>query len=112
MTDRVDALSVRRQRKAERDRIRREKSIREDLVWRARQAPFNAAVLALSRPCPYPEWMLLELPNGMWAAFWSQGFNSSYCESIANGRYREVCSYRSRVKERVLAHMAKHLLQR
>lgn len=30
------------------------------------QREWNAAVLRMARECPYPEWMLLELPNGMY----------------------------------------------
>lgn len=74
------------------------------------QREWNAAVLRMARECPYPEWMLLELPNGMYGAFWSQGFDSPWCEDIANGHYRRACSYRSRSKERVLAYMRKKRL--
>lgn len=75
------------------------------------QREWNAVVLRMARPCPFPEWMLLELPTGMWGALWSQGFDSWHCESIARGKYREACAYRSRVKERVLFYMSEHLLR-
>lgn len=81
-----------------------------DCALPALQAAWNQAVLSMARPCPYPEWMLLELPNGMWAAFWAQGFDTPYCQHIAEGRYRSVCAYRSRTKERVLSYMDKHRL--
>lgn len=32
-------------------------------------------------------WYLLLLPNGKWAAFWSQGMDSDYSEAIFNGDY-------------------------
>lgn len=76
----------------------------------ALQTDWNRAVLRMARQSPYPEWMLLELPNGMWAAFWAQGFDTPYCQHIAEGRYRSVCAYRSRTKERVLSYMDKHRL--
>lgn len=75
------------------------------------QEDWNRTVLRMARTCPYPEWMLLELPNGMWAAFWGQGFDSIYCREIAEGRFRAVCAYRSRVKDRVLSYMARHRLE-
>jgi hypothetical protein len=68
------------------------------------------ALLRLARPCPYPEWMLLDLPNGMWAAFWKQGFDTANCSSVAEGRYREGCAYRSKDKDRVLRFMSKNRL--
>ncbi len=69
---------------------------------------WNSRVLRMCRPCPFPEWLMLELPNGKFAAFWKQGFDSVYCRLIAEGEYQGVISYQSRVKDRVLAHMAKH----
>ncbi len=67
------------------------------------------AVLRLARPCPYPEWMLLELPNGLWGALWSAGFDGEWSIAIAEGHYRAACAYRSRDRERVLRYMARHL---
>lgn len=66
------------------------------------------AVLRLARPCPYPEWMLLELPNGLWGALWAAGFAGEWSIAIAEGRYRAACAYRSRVRERVLRFMARN----
>ena len=63
-------------------------------------------VLGMARPCTYPEWLLLELPNGMWGALWAQGLETGHCTAIAEGRYRDGCAYRSREKNRVLAYMA------
>lgn len=63
-------------------------------------------LLRLVRPCPYPEWLLLELPNGLWAAFWAQGLESENCIAVAEGRFRDGCAYRSKNKERVLRYMA------
>jgi hypothetical protein len=68
------------------------------------------AVLRLIRPCPYPEWLLLELPNGMWGALWYAGFEADHCIAIADGHYRDACAYRSREKGRVLNYMAKNRL--
>lgn len=65
-------------------------------------------VLSLSRQCPYAEWLLLELPTGMWAAFWSQGLDTEHAESIANGFYRDACAYRSKSRDRVLKYMAEN----
>lgn len=66
------------------------------------------AVLHLARPSPYPEWMLLELPNGLWGALWYAGFEGELCIAIAEERYRDGCAYRSRVRERVLRFMARN----
>lgn len=68
------------------------------------------ALLRLVRPCPYPEWMLLELPNGMWAAFWKQGFHGPHCTAMAEGRYRDACAYRSKDQDWVLRYMSKNRL--
>lgn len=65
-------------------------------------------VLRLARPCPYPEWMLLELPNGMFGALWSAGFAGEWSIAIAEGRYRDGCAYRSRDRERVLRYMGQN----
>ena len=62
------------------------------------------AVLRLARPCPYPDWMLLELPTGQWAAFWKDGFDLDHAESIAEGDY-SVC-FPFGTAEEALAFMA------
>ena len=45
----------------------------------------RAAVLRMSHPCPYPEWYLLELPNGMWAAFWYAALDIVHATLILEG---------------------------
>ena len=43
------------------------------------------AVLRMARPCPYPEWMLLELPNGLCGALWYAGFEGEWSIAITEG---------------------------
>ena len=38
-------------------------------------------------------WYLLLLPNGKWAAFWHQGLNTCYSESIFDGNYEYACAF-------------------
>jgi len=75
------------------------------------QAEFNRAMfLRMLRPCPYPEWLLLELPSGMFGAFWKSGHDDLHrVDIVVNPRrgYR-VLAYRSRKHERVLEYMHKH----
>lgn len=67
------------------------------------------ALLRMARPCPYPEWMLLELPNGQFAAFWAQGFVSENCISVVEGRYLDGCAYCSSDINGVMDYMACNL---
>lgn len=57
---------------------------------RSSELHHKEALLRMARPCPFPEWMFLGLPNGMFAAFWSQGFEIDYCIAVAEGRYRDA----------------------
>lgn len=69
-------------------------------------------VLSLSRACPFPEWLLLELPNGEWAAFWCQGIGGSRSTAIWEGNFDDACSFRHEDKFAVLRHMEQHLMKR
>lgn len=68
------------------------------------------AVLKLCRPCPYPEWLLLELPDGRFGAFWHQGFEIDHATAVAQGKYRLACARISKSRDKVLAYMAKNRL--
>lgn len=68
-------------------------------------------VLSLARECPFPEWFLLELPNGLWAAFWSQGLGGEHATAVWEGDY-QACSLTHRDRFEVLRHMEKHRLDR
>ncbi|CAG4900276.1 hypothetical protein R69919_02725 [Paraburkholderia gardini] len=70
----------------------------------------RAVLLRLCRPSPYPEWLLLQLTNGMFGAFWHQGFDGDLCITVAEGRYRDGCAYRSRAEQRVLEWMNRNRL--
>jgi hypothetical protein len=50
-------------------------------------------VLSLARNCPFPEWLLLELPNGLWAAFWHQGIGGEHSTGVWEGKFEKVCSF-------------------
>lgn len=63
-------------------------------------------LLSMVRPCPYTDWLLLELPNGKWGAFWAQGLKIEHCSSVAQGRLLEGCSAVCDSKEAALQHMA------
>lgn len=70
-------------------------------------ATHQALVRGMMRPSPDSAWYLLELPNGMFAAFWHAGYeHPDYVQSIAEGKYRDVCAYRSRSRDRVLKYIA------
>jgi hypothetical protein len=64
------------------------------------------AVLRFRRPCPYPDWLLLELPDGYFAAFWAAGIEIAHAAAVARGNYREVCAFWSTDREEVLRYMA------
>lgn len=68
-------------------------------------------IIRLSRPCPYPEWLLLELPDGRFAAFWSQGFEVDNATLVAKGDYKSACAFINKNKELVLAYMARNRLE-
>lgn len=53
-------------------------------------------VLSLARECPFPEWLLLELPNGLWAAFWSQGLGGEHATAVWEGDYQGEIAVRPR----------------
>jgi hypothetical protein len=38
-------------------------------------------------------WLLLELPNGEWAAFWEQGIDGPWADSVAVGDYEVACAF-------------------
>lgn len=65
-------------------------------------------IIRLCRPCPYPEWLLLELPDGRFAAFWSQGFEADHATAVAEGDYKAACAFINKSKDRVLAYMARN----
>jgi len=61
-------------------------------------------VLSLARECPFPEWLLLELPSGEWAAFWQQGLEGEWATSVWGGDYT-ACAYVHADKFEVLRYM-------
>lgn len=65
-------------------------------------------LLSMVRPCPYTDWLLLELPNGKWGAFWAAGFKIEHCSSVAQGRFSEGCSAVCDSKEEALQHIAEN----
>lgn len=62
-------------------------------------------LLSMVRPCLYIEWLLLELPNGKWGAFWAAGFEIEHCSSVAEGDFLGGCSAVCDSKEDALQHM-------
>jgi len=74
------------------------------------EAHHDEYVLSLARECPFPEWLLLELPSGEWAAFWSQGFEGEHATAIWEGDYA-VCSFVHADRFEVLRHMEKHRIK-
>jgi hypothetical protein len=62
-------------------------------------------LLNMVRPCLYTDWLLLELPNGKWGAFWAAGFTIEHCSSVAEGNFSEGCSAVCDNKEDALQHM-------
>jgi hypothetical protein len=46
-------------------------------------------------------WYLLLLPNQQWAAFWYQGLETYYAESIFNGNYEEACAFIGNKKDTI-----------
>ncbi|WP_155675292.1 hypothetical protein [Burkholderia territorii] len=84
---------------------------KEKIVARPSSQQQREAVLRLCQACPYTEWLLLELPNGMYAAFWSVGIETENAIAVAEGRFRDACAYRSRSKERVLEYMSRNRLE-
>ena len=55
----------------------------------------RAEVLRMVRAEHGPHWWLLELPDGRWAAFWKQGFETDNCRAIAAGEFHGnwPCAY-------------------
>ncbi|WP_150302427.1 hypothetical protein [Pseudomonas profundi] len=53
--------------------------------------PDHEAALTVVRQwvrfCPYPEWVLLELPEGNWGALWHQGYGTEYTDMVLRGDY-------------------------
>jgi len=70
----------------------------------------SQAVLAMARPCPWPEWLLLELPDGRWGAFWRQGLGGEHATAVARGDY-SACSEVFQARDKALQHMAANSLQ-
>lgn len=64
-------------------------------------------VLRLARDCPFPEWLLLELPSGNWGAFWKAGLDGSWSTAIWEGDF-SACSLIHAHRQVVLEHMEKY----
>lgn len=67
-------------------------------------------VLSLARECPFPEWLLLELPNGQWGAFWRAGLEGVWATAVWEGDFT-ACSFVANGKLEVLQHMENHKSQ-
>lgn len=67
-------------------------------------------VLSMARHCPWPEWLLLELPNGRWGAFWRQGLGGGHASAVAQGDY-SACSGVFPTRDEALQHMSANSLQ-
>lgn len=63
-------------------------------------------VFSLARECPFPEWLLLELPNGEWGAFWRQGIEGEWATAVWKGDF-SACDLVHADKTEVLKHMEK-----
>lgn len=46
-------------------------------------------------------WYLILLPTSQWAAFWSQGMDTCYSESIFDGVYDRSCAFIGNKKETI-----------
>jgi hypothetical protein len=65
----------------------------------------DAIVLKMSRRCDYPGWLLLELPDGRWAALWHAAIGSDYATGVAEGDYAGSCACISADKQVVLDYL-------
>lgn len=61
------------------------------------------------RFCPYPEWVLLELPDHRWGALWHQGYGDEYTDRLLEGDYRLLACVADTLDD-VMHHMAKNLM--
>ena len=64
-------------------------------------------VLGLAKECPFSEWLLLNLPNGEWGAFWRDGLGGTWATAIWEGDY-SACSLVHADNLEVLRHMEKY----
>ncbi|GGJ52622.1 hypothetical protein ALP32_200295 [Pseudomonas avellanae] len=64
-------------------------------------------VLSLARECPFPEWLLLELPDGKWGAFWHAGLEGTWATAVWEGDY-SACALVHADRFEVLRYMEKH----
>lgn len=55
----------------------------------------KAILLEMVRAKHGPFYWLLELPNGMWAAFWSAGIDTEHCTELVYGNM-QACAYTSK----------------
>ena len=53
-------------------------------------------------------WMLLRLPNGMYGAFWYQGFETDHCIAVAEGRYLDALPLIAESRDLVEKYMAEN----
>ena len=71
----------------------------------------DAIVLKMSRRCDYPGWLLLELPDGRWAALWHAAIGSDYATGVAEGNYEGSCACISADKQVVLDYLTASFVQ-
>lgn len=64
-------------------------------------------VLSLARQCPFPDWLLLELPSGEWGAFWQAGLDGTWATAVWEGDFT-ACSLVHADRQVVLSHMEKY----
>ena len=69
----------------------------------------DAIVLKMSRRCAYPGWLLLELPDGRWAALWHAAIGSDYATAVVEGNYQH-CACVSADKQVVLDYMTQSFI--
>lgn len=79
-------------------------------MGKSSEAHHDAYVLSLARECPFPEWLLLELPTGEWGAFWGQGLEGEWATAVWEGDHT-ACSFVHTDRFEVLRHMEKHRLK-
>ena len=76
------------------------------IMGKCSEAHHDEYVLSLARACPFPEWLLLELPTGEWGAFWGQGLEGEWATAVWEGDYT-ACSLVHTDRFEVLRHMEK-----
>lgn len=69
----------------------------------------DSYVLSLARECPFPEWLLLELPSGEWGAFWHAGLEGTWATAVWEGDF-SACALVHGDRFEVLRYMEKHRL--